>query len=683
MSPAILLILSIACKPLQYADLPTDSGTASDGGNTADGGNPDSGTPGAPDCPLGDVAPPDIGSDDWTPQVGLQGGDIEQLLVADDGSTVWAGSAQNGLWRSDDGGESWAAAMVPITHTYGQVASPPDDPDVVAYSSGQGWISTDGGDSFDAFGLAWTNTEQDVRGLVFDGGRLYAAELSGAIFASDDLGATWTALGSVPRPSSEKDAGHDSNPDLWLAVTGSGDLLAASSGNGLYRSTDQGQSFTLTLPVSVFGGLLTTQGDTVAVAGGSSTATDVYGSTDGGATWTLRAHVDDKLTALHLAASGELLGTTASGWWSESGGLVAIEGSADGAPFGAFQAIADTDSTLLVGHRLGVLGSTDGGASWAHWTDEMVDQDLINIGVHPTCPSVVFTGTQCRSGLYMSTDYGQSFDRPPGAALHYTMATFVSPAAPSEIWSTADDVVWWSGDLGETWTSMRPRSDGQGVHLHGLGVHPEDPATVFVGSVGSGDYADDGAHLYATHDRGKTWSVLSGLPDSEESFHAIHFVAADPDIVLLGTFPAGEGVTHKGGEGDGMFRSTDGGQTWAAVDQPAASIEIIAECADTLYAATGLGVLRSTDRGESWAVMLESTDGVKSVACHDDTVLAIATDLGVQRSDDRGETWADWRGSLQVNLGPINNQLGLGFSADGRFAYAAVPGQGFAMRGVE
>ncbi|RME29165.1 MAG: hypothetical protein D6798_00715 [Deltaproteobacteria bacterium] len=676
----------MACRPLEYAD--PDQEGAVDGGavdsGAADGGATDGG---AADCPLGDVAPPaDLPTDDWTPQVGLQAGDIEQIVVAHDGRTVWAGSAQNGLWRSDDGGESWDAAMVPITHTYGQMAVHRANPAIVAYSSGQGWISTDAGASFDAFGLPWTGTEQDVRGLVFDGDTLYAAELSGEVFRSDDLGVTWAALGSVPRPAAEKDAGHDTNPDLWLAVTDSGDLLAASSGNGLYRSTDRGESFSLVLPVSVFGGLLTVRGDTVAVAGGSSTATDVYQSTDGGATWTLRAHVDDRLTALHLDADGELVGTTATGWWSESGGLATIDGAdADGRPFGAFMAIADTpDGTLLVGHRLGVLASTDGGATWSPRTEEMVDVDLINIGLHPACPSVVFTGTQCRSGLYMSTDYGGTFDRPPGAALHYTMATFGSPAAPSEIWSTADDVLWWSGDLGQTWTAMRPRSDGQGVHLHGLAVHPRDPATVLVGSVGSGDYADDGAHLYATHDRGATWKVLGGgLPDSEESFHAIHFVTADPDIVLLGTFPAGEGVIHKGGQGDGMFRSTDGGQTWEPVDQPAPSIEIIAECADTLYAATDLGALRSTDRGETWEVVLDSADGVKSVACHGDTVLAIATDLGVRRSDDRGESWADWSGSLQVTLGPINNQLGLGISPDGQVAYAAVPEQGFAMRAMQ
>jgi hypothetical protein len=675
----------VACRDPQYAKL----------GDSAEGDTDVEAEP--PVCPITTPTAPDgVGADDWTAATALQGGDIEQLRVAlTDSNQVWAASAQNGIWRSYDAGDSWTAANAPIPHTYGQVALHPSNTEVFAYSSDQGRITVDGGASFLDFTLPWTGTETSVRGIAFDDVWLYAAQMSGDVHRSDDFGQTWEAVGSVPPPSSSFmliSGGHDEKDALWLAVTGSGALLAASTGNGVYRSTDNGTSFTEVSDDPVSGDLLSVMGDSAAVGVLRDGETHLSISADAGETWAEGPVVAVELTSIWLETDGGVLGAYAGGYWSSAGGLVPIEG--DG--WGRYEAVARAgDDTILVGHRLGILGSTDGAASFAEWSEEMVDEDLINLAVHPVCPGVVFAGTQCRSGLYRSLDYGQTFARVTGGDMHYTMVTAASPSAPADIWSTSDDVLWRSDDLAETWIALSPSLDEHhgedgggedghmdvGVHLHGLGVHPEDAGRVIVGSVGEGDFADDQARLYSTEDWGHTWHELTeGLPSTDQSFHAIHFVLDDPDIVLLGTFAAGEGVTHAGREGVGLYRSEDAGESWALVDGSPLSVQIFAECDGRIYAGTGDGVIQSRDLGATWETVLGAVDGVKNVACHGDLVLAIDPGFGVQRSDDRGATWTDWTGTLSVTLGEINNQMGLEISPDGRFAYAVVPGRGYSMR---
>ncbi len=667
-----LLLTGLGCTSPQHAKIGTDSGPAS-------------GLPPPSDCPAVPVLSDEVGSADWTPAQPMPAGDIEQLRrFSGDGELIWAASAQNGLWHSEDGGRHWTESRgTPRSHNYGQMALHGTDPDTLVYSSDQGWISRDGGEHFAPFGLDWTHVESSVRGLVFVGDQLFAAQLDGQVQRSDDFGASWEAVGRVPPPlsSAPPSAGHDEKADLWLGVTDSGAILATSTGYGLYRSTDGGETFDTALSDHVLGGVFAVSGDHAVVGASRDDQTLLYTSTDGGESWAEHTTVDGILRGIWIDDNGDLMGTVADGLWIEGTGLVSLSGPG----WGSFDAVVRTEAgDILVGHRLGIAGSADGGASFASWSTDMVDRDLINVTVHPQCPGVVFSGTQCRSGLYRSMDHGQTFARPDNADMHYVMTTVVSPSAPQQIWNASDDVLWKSSDFGETWTSINPLGTGpRGVHFHGLAVHPTEPERVLAGSVGSGDYADEQAKLYASDDGGQTWAVTGdGLPDTEESFHALHFVVDDPDIVLLGTFPAGEGVTHAGGTGVGMFRSTDGAETWTEVDVNTSDVQIFAECGGQIYAATGAGVLRSGDQGVSWDVVLPAGEGTKAVACHDNTVVAIDPGWGVQRSDDGGEHWTDWTGTLRVELSEIHNQLGLQVDGHSGRVIVALPGQGLAMRSL-
>lgn len=126
--------------------------------------------------------------------------------------------------------------------------------------------------------------------------------------------------------------------------------------------------------------------------------------------------------------------------------------------------------------------------------------------------------------------------------------------------------------------------------------------------------------------------------------------AVQPAAALSLAVSAADGTLLKAG--DGLFRSTDRGQSWQALPLPAdLHPEAIREVATTaavpsnLYAAgPGAGVLRSDDSGQSWRTVsagLPSQD-VAAFAVHSfrpDTLYAWIKGQGVFRTEDGGERW--------------------------------------------
>jgi photosystem II stability/assembly factor-like uncharacterized protein len=119
--------------------------------------------------------------------------------------------------------------------------------------------------------------------------------------------------------------------------------------------------------------------------------------------------------------------------------------------------------------------------------------------------------------------------------------------------------VWKSDDYGRTWT---PIFDGQPTQSIGaIAVAPSDPNLIYVAS-GEGLQRPDlstGNGIYKSTDAGKTWIHL-GLRDGQQ----IPALAIDPrDGNRL--FAAVLGHPYGANPERGIFRSTDGAQTWQKV----------------------------------------------------------------------------------------------------------------------
>ena len=115
-----------------------------------------------------------------------------------------------------------------------------------------------------------------------------------------------------------------------------------------------------------------------------------------------------------------------------------------------------------------------------------------------------------------------------------------------------------------------------------------------------------------------------------------------------------------GTSGGGVFRSTDNGTSWTAVNSglPITSdypfiVSDFTASGDNIFAATEKGVFRSTDNGTSWTISDSSFSiETRSLALSGDNIFA-ATDQGVFRSTNNGTTWTTANSGLPMDTVPL------------------------------
>src|SRR5437899_12013 len=175
--------------------------------------------------------------------------------------------------------------------------------------------------------------------------------------------------------------------------------------------------------------------------------------------------------------------------------------------------------------------------------------------------------------------------------------------------------VWKTDDYGRTW---RPIFDDQPTGSVGaIAIAPSNPSVIYVGS-GEGLQRPDlstGDGIYKSADGGRTWRHL-GLRQGRQ----IPQIAVDPkDPSRL--FVAVLGSPYGAGPERGLFRSTDGGQTFQRVlyrDEDTGAVDVVLDPKDarTIYAVLwesrqapwengvfngpGSGIYKSTDGGSTW-----------------------------------------------------------------------------------
>jgi uncharacterized repeat protein (TIGR02543 family) len=120
-------------------------------------------------------------------------------------------------------------------------------------------------------------------------------------------------------------------------------------------------------------------------------------------------------------------------------------------------------------------------------------------------------------------------------------------------------------------------------------------------------------------------------------------------VRALAADPVTSGLLYAGTQGDGVFRSEDGGTAWAPISNGLGSTEVLALAVDPLsptvvYCGTVGGMYRSNDRGESWISASAGMDPAASVQqiVIDPLVhltLYAGTSMRVYRSDNGGNEW--------------------------------------------
>jgi len=198
--------------------------------------------------------------------------------------------------------------------------------------------------------------------------------------------------------------------------------------------------------------------------------------------------------------------------------------------------------------------------------------------------------------------------RGPGNIPGRTRALIVMPNDPNgNTWlsGSVGGGVWKTTDQGANWTNITP--DLPNLAISALAVCQSQPSTIYAGTgEGFGNLdAISGAGIFKSIDGGGTWSQLPSTVQ-DNSFRTVNRVVVDPanpDIVVVA---AGSSTNIFETATSGIYRSSDGGTSWAKVYTSESLVQqVIASPSDfsVQYASVReAGVLKSIDAGLTWAM---------------------------------------------------------------------------------
>lgn len=568
------------------------------------------------------------------PWFGAAAGRVSDIeLHPGDPDILYVGGAQGGVWRSDDGGASWRSLTdQECSLAMGSIAIDPVNPDIVYAGTGEQHFS---GDSYYGCGILRST----------DGGESWT-RLGASVFGGPRGGARISRLLIDPAT-----AGTTASTVLWAATS-----------LGLYRSADSGGSWT-----EVRDGYATDlvmDPDDPSVLYAAFFRDGVYGSVDGGFTWTRQVlpGAPPGVGRINLAIA-------------PSDGDVVYAAVADGETFdGELLGIWRTMGPEHVWMQRPAVG---GGCAPQCWYD-------LTLAVHPTDPDVLYFGGVA---LYRSDDGAGSFVR-IGSPIHVDQHMLtVDPRRPDWLWVGNDGGVYRSTDRGATWTTLNTNLSLTQFY-GGVSIAPTGMARVLGGTQDNGTVEYEGTPEWAIllgGDGGHTaihpladvrwmetqWggpysgprrAASGGVPEQR-----INGIDLDEDAVFIPPLvmdPFDPEVLYFGART--LYRTGDEGIVWEPVGTdfggaPITAIGPSRSDADVVYVGTaGAGVWSTTDGGRSWR------DGstrlprryVTDVAVHPrhaGTAWATVSGFGsghVFVTRDFGASWADVTGDLPDH--PVN-----------------------------
>src|SRR5260370_2622469 len=205
------------------------------------------------------------------------------------------------------------------------------------------------------------------------------------------------------------------------------------------------------------------------------------------------------------------------------------------------------------------------------------------------------------------------------------------PGQPNVLYmATNNGGVWKTTDFGRAWNPIfddQPKNDQPTGSIGALAVAPSSPSTIYVGS-GEGVRRPDlsvGDGIYKSTDAGRTWQHL-GLRDAQQ----IASIVVDPKHPNR-LFVAAQGHPYGPNPERGIYRSLDGGQTFQKVlykDENVGGMDLVLDPRNSQiifaslsasrrppcttsggYDGPGSGLYKSTDGGNTWRQLTKGLPG--------------------------------------------------------------------------
>lgn len=415
---------------------------------------------------------------------------------------------------------------------------------------------------------------------------------------------------------------HPTNPDILIAGTGN---VQYWENTGVYLSTNGGSTWEQTLKTD--GGEpiesveISTTNPEIVYAGGNSS---IYRSEDGGQTWKrvsgggengwgppgVRAgfpidfQVDPRDPNRIFAneyGGGNFL--------SEDGGKTWVDASRGytGAQVRAIAVDPNEPGRVIAAARSGIFGSYDGGINWTGLSyPPVVSMEWNAVAIDPTDPQHIVAETNWGKFLVNSRDGGITWKRAFnfGEQRVGWHAIVFAPSDPSILYAGSTGFfsagsfdpsqpgkgIYVSNDGGDSWSPVN-NTLSQDASVYGLAVDLENPQVLFAATSNHG--------LLKTSDGGKEWQTIQGgLPERGSTTVIIN--PANPSVILAGF------------ERKALYLSTDSGQNWkpsALGMNPEGQISSVVfdpttSAGEVIYAADAFsGVYRSSDGGQSWSAI--------------------------------------------------------------------------------
>jgi PKD repeat protein len=566
------------------------------------------------------------GGDKWEAPVFLGNStSIRDILVAPGNSNIVLVATDQGLYRSTDAGKTYAPVAINTglgetpaiwsiawgggnTMVLALEGTPSASTSAPAFRQGQIWRSTDNGATW-ARGNG-VNHNAGVNRMVLASAPsnrsvMYALAAKprpaspnttkdfADIFKSTDGGANWISVGrtAVGDPKPYTNPNEDSS-NLEGIFNGQGwyDLMAVVD-----RTNPD---------VAYFGGALLSAKTS---DGGNSYAIITDWLADFGLPY---VHAD--FHSAHMANDGKLyFGTDGGIFMSSNGGSTFThtlnEGIVSHLVYNVCSTPANTDRVLI--------GLQDNGTRLRETNTSVFNQvvggDGFGCNINRSNANRMI-GTVQNLRIRRSVDGGNSFSQActgiPGcgesathadAPFRVSIVPWEGDATGNTLFTYNNKAVYRTTDYAVNWTALGTTGLPADLFIRGVGVAKTGASTPNSDNVVG--IVANGGRVYLTSNGGTSWTQAGALPNNGLSTSSIAFDPVDRNIVYVTSVAPDSSRSH-------IWRSTNFGQTWAAIDVgngfpfgiPVNMATVDPVVRTTLYAATHLGVYRSLDSGSTW-----------------------------------------------------------------------------------
>lgn len=484
--------------------------------------------------------------------------------------------------------------------------------------------TTDGGNTWTSLAAGFPVQNKNIQAIAFlDANVGYASGVSGLVARTTDGGTTWTNVSLVSgNPTQGSGSGGTAYTQSFpgLGVVDAQTVLVSSQNNSfIVKSTNGGATWTIKAAQTgigapnIIGGSLqmlnmVVKGNVVAVSAGSSCGV----SPDKGETWTFKRLFSSVNGSIQFNAVDITPGNNIK----LSGAYGVVADSVAGAPSWDTSyyknvyyhptiaqnlnavSFMDKNNVLVSGVNGHIYRSADGGKNW-------VDRSI------PEFTGPLYVPVSINDVRYLSPD-----------------ATFMA---------CSNGYIYKSTDAGDTWPDQYAYGTGRTL----WGMDFVDNKTGWV--CGSSNVAGTGT-IYRTTDGGLTWAFQANTLTGATAIYGIDFIDKNTGWVV-------------GGSTTRIFKTTDGGINWAPQTGPATVTAALNSVnfvnADTGYAVGNSGkIIRTIDGGTTWT---EQTSGVtaslyKVVFVDGKNGAAFGTGGTCLRTSDAGVTWTKY-------MAPTNDVL--------------------------